>query len=138
MSHRAWISQVPNGSAPGFAPRYELDGVWMDYVHWHAQFEEPEPILPETCFCDHCLRTFSEDSGINLPEGTTAERAQWILNKHDHEWRDWRCKVIFNWTQEMKSIIDEIKPEALLGLYHCPWDDLEFDGARRRILGSGL
>ena len=21
--------------------RFELDGVWMDYVHWHAQFEDP-------------------------------------------------------------------------------------------------
>ena len=29
----------------------------------------------------------------------------------------------------------EIKPDALLGLYHCPWNDQEFDGARRRILG---
>jgi hypothetical protein len=28
--------------------KHDLDGVWMDYVHWHAQFEEPEPILPET------------------------------------------------------------------------------------------
>ncbi len=33
----------------------DVDGVWMDYVHWHAQFEEPEPILPETCFCENCL-----------------------------------------------------------------------------------
>ncbi len=39
---------------------YDLDGVWMDYVHWHAQFEDPEPILPETCFCNHCLDTFSK------------------------------------------------------------------------------
>jgi hypothetical protein len=29
---------------------FDLDGVWMDYVHWHAQFEDPDPILPETCF----------------------------------------------------------------------------------------
>ena len=49
---------------------YDLDGVWLDYVHWHAQFEDPEPILPETCFCNHCLTTFSEDSGVKLPEGT--------------------------------------------------------------------
>ncbi|MFW5916560.1 MAG: hypothetical protein ACOCTM_03715 [Bacteroidota bacterium] len=40
---------------------YELNGIWMDYVHWHAQFEEPEPILPETCFCDNCLKNFSPD-----------------------------------------------------------------------------
>jgi hypothetical protein len=114
---------------------YDLDGVWLDYVHWHAQFEDPDPILPETCFCDHCLTAFSEDSNVKLPEGTNSDRAQWILNTHDDLWRDWRCQVIYNWTVEMKSLMNEIRPEALLGLYHCPWDDQEFDGARRRILG---
>ncbi len=114
---------------------YDLDGVWMDYVHWHAQFEEPEPILPETCFCDHCLDDFSKDSGIKIPDGITSKKALWILNNHDKSWRNWRCKVIYDWTYEIKSIIKEIKPEALLGLYHCPWNDQEFNGARRRILG---
>jgi len=114
---------------------YELDGVWLDYVHWHAQFEEPEPILPETCFCENCLNAFSEDSELILPEGSISERAQWILNMHDSLWREWRCKVIFSWTEDMKGLINDIRPEALLGLYHCPWDDQDFDGARRRILG---
>jgi len=114
---------------------YDLDGVWMDYVHWHAQFEEPEPILPETCFCDHCLDAFSKDSGIEIPDRTIPKKALWILNNHDKSWRNWRCKVIYDWTYEIKSIIREIKPEALLGLYHCPWNDQEFNGARRRILG---
>jgi hypothetical protein len=117
---------------------YELDGIWMDYVHWHAQFEEPEPILPETCFCNHCRTAFSAYSGITLPEGTISEQAHWILKNHDNLWRDWRCIVILNWAEEMKSLIKEIKPETLLGLYHCPWDDQEFDGARRRILGLDL
>ncbi len=58
---------------------HALDGVWMDYVHWHAQFEEPEPILPETCFNTFCLQRFSKDTGIDIPEGTTAEKARWIL-----------------------------------------------------------
>lgn len=114
---------------------FELDGVWMDYVHWHAQFEEPEPILPETCFCDHCLDRFTSDAEIELPKGTTAEKAAWILRNRDKQWRDWRCQIILEWAVEMKSILKEIRPEALLGLYHCPWNDEEFDGARRRILG---
>ena len=29
-------------------------------------------------------------------------------------------------------------PGALLGVYHCPWADDEFGGARRRILGLDL
>jgi hypothetical protein len=115
--------------------KFDLDGVWMDYVHWHAQFEEPEPILPETCFCDHCLEKFSRDTQIILPEGSVSEIAQWILRNKDAQWRDWRCEVIFSWALEMKRIIKEINPDALLGLYHCPWNDTEFKSARRRILG---
>jgi len=115
--------------------KYELDGVWMDYVHWHAQFEEPEPILPETCFCDHCLGRFSNEKRIELPAGSIAEKARWVLSQEDHKWREWRCQIILEWAVEMKKIIHEIRPEALLGLYHCPWEDQEFEGARRRILG---
>ncbi|WP_420400961.1 hypothetical protein [Flagellimonas sp.] len=114
---------------------FDLDGIWMDYVHWHAQFEDPEPILPETCFNDHCLNEFSSYTGLQIPEGTTSEKAQWILTQHDKEWRNWRCKVIHDWAVEMKKIVKEANPNALLGLYHCPWDDEEYNGARRRNLG---
>ena len=43
--------------------------------------------------------------------------------------------MIFEWAHEMKSILKEEQPDALLGLYHCPWKDDEYDNARRRILG---
>ncbi len=115
--------------------KFDLDGVWLDYVHWHAQFEDSDPILPETCFCDHCLDEFSKYSEIEMPEIATSKKASWILDNHDEIWRDWRCRVIYDWTVKMKNIVKEIKPDALLGLYHCPWNDNDFDGARRRILG---
>lgn len=115
--------------------KYDVAGIWMDYVHWHAQFEEPEPILPETCFCDHCLSTFSENKKVQIPEGITAEKAQWIFQNKDKEWRDWRCEVILEWSVQFRIIIEKEKPGTLLGIYHCPWTDDEFDGARRRILG---
>lgn len=115
--------------------KYDIDGVWMDYLHWHAQFEDPEPILPETCFCNHCLHTFQKTTGIKLPEGTTAEKAELILTKYDREWRSWRCSVIADWTKDFKMIIKESKQEVLLGIYHCPWDDDDYNGARRWILG---
>ena len=72
---------------------------------------------------------------MQIPEGTTAEKATWILQNREEEWRDWRCQVIYDWSVQMRKIVDELKPGALLGIYHCPWDDAEFDGARRRILG---
>lgn len=114
---------------------FELDGVWLDYIHWHAQFEEPDPILPETCFSDSCLNSFSKTAQITLPKGSTAEKASWILNNKEKEWRDWRCGILYSWVKQMREIVKKSKPEALLGLYHCPWTDEEFNGARRRILG---
>ena len=27
---------------------HAVDGVWMDYLHWHAQFEDPYPIFSKT------------------------------------------------------------------------------------------
>ena len=115
--------------------KYEVKGIWMDYVHWHAQFEDPNPILPETCFCAHCLAEFSKSKNIKLPEGDTQIKAKWILTNKDKEWRDWRCGVIYDWANEFRRIIKEERPGTLLGLYHCPWDDEEFDGARRKMLG---
>jgi hypothetical protein len=114
---------------------FDLDGVWMDYVHWHAQFEEPAPILPETCFCSSCLSKFEKSAGIHVPGSSTSKKAQWILENKDPEWRDWRCRVIQSWAKEMRQIIRQEKPGALLGIYHCPWEDGEFNGARRNILG---
>jgi hypothetical protein len=118
-----------------FLRTFDVDGVWMDYVHWHAQFEEPEPILPETCFCKNCLIRFQDDSGIELPDGSVSEIADWILDKYDTEWRTWRCEIISGWAENFKEIIHKEKPGILLGLYHCPWNDEEFDGARRKNLG---
>ena len=115
--------------------QYEVDGIWLDYVHWHAQFEEPEPLLPETCFCDNCLQNFEEAVSVQLPMGTREEKAKWILNKQENKWRDWRCEVIADWVRGMKQILHEERAEAWLGLYHCPWEDEAFNGARRRILG---
>lgn len=118
--------------------RFNIAGVWLDYFHWHAQFEDPNPILPETCFSPTCLSAFETTSGIRVPRGTVAQRALWILARHEHEWRDWRTRQLLDWAREVKDRLNRKRPGALLGIYHCPWTDDEFDGARRRILGLDL
>ncbi len=119
----------------GLLKKFDIDGVWLDYVHWHAQFEEPEAILPETCFCEHCINTFEASAGIDVPDLNTVEQAEWILSNHDSIWREWRCSVIASWVRDARIIIKQENPDALLGIYHCPWADDEFEGARYKILG---
>ncbi len=118
--------------------RFDLAGVWLDYFHWHAQFEEPQPILPETCFNHSCLRAFQTASGVKLPSMEPAEAARFILSKHEKQWRAWRVKVLEDWAADLREIVKKKRPNALLGLYHCPWTDGEYSGARVRVLGLDL
>ena len=48
-------------------------------------------------------------------------------------WKDEEERTHF--TDDVNKIPEQFQPEALLGLYHCPWDDQDFEGARRRVLG---
>lgn len=114
---------------------HPVKGVWLDYLHWHAQFEEPEPILPETCFCDDCLTAFQDHTGLELPEGETNKVSHFILNHYEAAWRDWRCHVIVDWVKMCKNLIQKEREGAILGLYLCPWTDTEHEHARERILG---
>jgi hypothetical protein len=115
--------------------KFPIAGLWMDYFHWHAQFEEPEPILPETCFCPSCVGRFENATGLAAPSGDTAAKARWILSNHDAAWRNWRASVLVEWARMMRGVLRAKRPDALLGVYHCPWTDAEFGGALRRTLG---
>ena len=115
--------------------RYDVDGVWLDYLHLHAQFEDPETILPETCFNSSCIKAFEKATGVRVPAGTTAKRASYILKTHQKAWRRWRTRVIASWVKQCRTVLNENKPGTLLGIYHCPWNDTEYDSARIRILG---
>ena len=90
----------------------------------------PKPVFVKVAY--HVLNRVLR---IKVPEGSTPEKAEWILSTNDGAWRSWRCSVIAGWVRDFKQIIKEEKPGALLGVYHCPWDDDDFNGARRRTLG---
>jgi hypothetical protein len=115
--------------------KYEIGGIFLDYVHWHAQFESADPILPETCFCDRCTTKFSDDYGLDIPETDIAERAQWILKNADPLWREWRNRVLNEWMMDMKEIVKEKQPEALVGIFYCSWFPEDHDGALYNTLG---
>jgi hypothetical protein len=114
---------------------YDVDGIFLDYVHWHAQFETSAPILPETCFCDRCTSAFADHAGADVPGGPIAERAAWILTNADAKWRDWRHHVLNRWVADLKAIVREMRPEALVGIYYCSWFPADHDGALYRTLG---
>lgn len=118
--------------------RYQVDGIWLDYLHWHAQFETPNPILPETCFCERCLLQFQEEMNVEVPPGDVQEKSRWVLTRSDSLWRLWRSKVLTDWVSSMKTILKASQPSALLGIYYCPWYPDDYGGAHYRTLGLDM
>jgi hypothetical protein len=118
--------------------RFDVAGVWMDYFHWHAQFEDPNPVLPETCFSPSCIAAFEAAAGVRVPGATTAERSRFILTRHEGRWRDWRVSQLLSWAREIGAVVRARRPGALAGVYHCPWTEQEYGGALRRVLGLDL
>jgi hypothetical protein len=115
-----------------------IDGIWLDYHHAHASWEQAEPKLPDTCFCDRCLTQFSKQTGISIPDGPTRDRARRIMTSHKAIWVGWRCDVFTDWVREFREIINQERPEALLGTFHCPWSESEHDHGLREKLAIDL
>lgn len=115
--------------------QYAVDGIFLDYVHWHAQFETDRPILPETCFCDRCLALFSSHTGTSIPGESGPSKAKWILMHADVSWRAWRISVLNSWVSDMRKILKTKRPEALLGVYYSAWYPADHDSALGRTLG---
>jgi uncharacterized lipoprotein YddW (UPF0748 family) len=114
---------------------YLVDGVFLDYLHWHAQFETDQPILPETCFCDRCTGIFETTHAIQIPTAEKADRAQWILANEEPAWRAWRNDILNTWVDDMGKILKENQPEALLGAFYSAWFPDDHDGALYNTLG---
>jgi hypothetical protein len=117
---------------------YEIDGIFLDYVHWHAQFETPDPILPETCFCNNCTSLFEAEYNLDIPGVDISEKASWILEQKDTEWRRWRSDVLSGWVRDLGEEVKNIRPDALLGIFYCSWYADDHDNALYRILGIDL
>ncbi len=117
---------------------HPLDGIWLDYHHSHASWEQATPELPDTCFCDRCLARFTRETGIRLPEESKPDVARWLLGKQRERWVAWRCGVFTDWVREFRAIVDEVRSPALLGTFHCPWSDTDYGGALREKLAIDL
>jgi hypothetical protein len=118
---------------------FAIDGIWLDYHHGHASWEQATPNLPDTCFCARCLRRFQDDTGVRLPDAPIAKTAERLLRGDLRDlWTEWRCGVFTDWVREFRAIRDAVRPNALLGTFHCPWTDTERDGALRHKLDSLL
>jgi hypothetical protein len=112
---------------------FEIDGIWLDYHHAHASWEQDQPDLPDNDFSASALRRFTAATGIELPSDIPTAARQ-LLGPHREAWMQFRCDVFTDWVREYRETLNDARPGALLGTFHCPWSQDEYDGAIRHKL----
>src|SRR5262249_49629837 len=83
------------------------------------------------------LQQFTAKTGIGLPADAPAA-ARLLLGTHRQAWTDFRCDTFTDWVREYRQIVNEVRPKALLGTFHCPWAAGDYDGAIRDKLAIDL
>ena len=116
--------------------RYQIDGVWLDFIRWPCHWEVRDPYLPRTSFDPATLAHFSQETGIDLPQGDVPTVAKRVLERHEAEWTNWRCAQITSWVAEAKAVLQRVRPGAILGLFGVPWRLADRDRAILNVIGQ--
>ncbi|MYD09922.1 MAG: hypothetical protein F4X02_07740 [Chloroflexi bacterium] len=120
------------------ARSYQLDGVWLDFIrwplHWERELRADTPTPLEASFDEHTLSRFVEYAAVDIPTGTTSQKADWILSERKAEWIDFKCAIITDFVARAKAIVDTHLPGKPLGLDIVPARPPQ----RERLLGQRL
>jgi len=96
------ISQIP-----------EVDGINLDYIRYIEQnFRKYNPD-GDTCYCDYCVSSFLNQTGINIKEHQDPNLVQ--------EWADYRVNVITSLVNEISEIVHSNGKRISADVYPGPW-----------------
>ena len=94
---------------------FDIDGIWLDYHHAHASWEQAVPKLPDTCFCARCLARFARETGVDLPDRPRRSWPGRCSGRTGTSGCRWRCGVFTDWVREFRAIRDEVRPRRTAG-----------------------
>ena len=117
-----------------------VDGIWLDFFRWPCHWESPNPNFYQTSFDDHTVNLFLKRKQIVLPDNiqNSSERNQLILQNKLDRWTEFRCDIIVELAAKVNKLVKSIKSDILIGLFHIPWTNNDFNGALRKIVGQDL
>jgi len=135
---KRWWREHLVGEIVGAARNLPISGIWLDFIRFPTRWESPKPNLKQACFCENCLRLFSERAGVEVPRGEPARAAKIILSRHLKEWAEFKVWVIASFVEQVRKALDGVRGGLALGCFTIPWRLEEFGGAMRKVLGQDL
>ncbi len=100
--------------------------------------DRPAESLPNTCFCSHCIESFSAETKVTIPGELTetAGVAAWILAHHEPQWTDWKKRLITSMVEEITREVRSVDPDLAINVHAVPWRHDDFEGALDRVAGQ--
>ena len=124
---------------------YDPDGISLDFIRYFVFWENFTPevdpdSIPNTCFCNYCLRKFQSDLNLKTPFNfrNKKEVSRWIKENHRHKWIKWKCNIITSMVVSMAKEIKKIDKDIVINLHAIPWKVSEYDSALSRVAGQDL
>lgn len=112
------------------------DGIWLDFIRYPTKWNEPDPYILDTCYCDRCLKLFSEYIGESIVGNTLEEKALLIDGSYYIEWLEFKTSQITTMVKEVKDKITASGKNIKLGLFAVPWEDKEYGAGIKRIIAQ--
>ena len=114
----------------------DINGIWLDFIRYPSKWEEPEPYILDTCYCDRCMQKFSEYIGEPIAGNSAEEKALLIDGSYYIEWLEFKCGQITSMVKAVQDLIKESGKNIKLGFFAVPWDEKEHGAAIKRVLGQ--
>ncbi|WP_344496153.1 hypothetical protein, partial [Nonomuraea monospora] len=119
------------------------DGVFLNFIRFPGFWEAWTPRrtraeIKEYCFCERCLRGFSQSTGNDLPVHDPVRAAAILQHELRAEWTSWKCALIADVVRRLRTAVCAVQPgtEVLINGVAMGRDD--FGDAVREVLGQDL
>lgn len=132
-THGPYIEEKLNQLAHASA-ELNPDGVFLGFTRFPGFWETWMPEdrreqKPEFCYCDRCLSAFARASGLSMPPGPIADRAQWIERASYQDFVGWKGDVIRDVIARIGEVVRRHQPTARIMLNTLPFRPEDFERA---------
>jgi hypothetical protein len=103
---------------------FGLSNLELDFVRWPMHWElELRPGYPpplDSSFDELTVQRFRTEAEIDVPEGSPAEVASWIIMNAPEEWTNFKCGVITQFVREVRQTLSTAGTSLPLSICGVP------------------
>lgn len=108
--------------------KYDIDGVWLDFIRWPCKWEKRYPRLIDSSFDPKTINEFCRWADITYSIEAPIQ--------YKDKWTEWKVDIINRHVKKMSLIIKDAG--MTVGLFSVPWTRDDYNGVVLSIIGQDI